>query len=57
MPAAPIDFTLGMEPIEFVYSSPWSSPLPVTTIIPSKDEAVTILHALLADDGFVGSTW
>ncbi|KAF8173855.1 hypothetical protein K438DRAFT_2050878 [Mycena galopus ATCC 62051] len=48
---------LGMELILLVYSAPWIESLPVSTIIPKKDQAVEILEALLADEGFAESTW
>ncbi|KAJ7652475.1 hypothetical protein DFH06DRAFT_1331102 [Mycena polygramma] len=39
---------LGMEVILPVYSSPWTDPLPVTTVIPSKDVAISALdHHLI----------
>ncbi|KAF8201026.1 hypothetical protein K438DRAFT_1965552 [Mycena galopus ATCC 62051] len=44
---------LGMELILPVYSAPWIESLLVSTIIPKKDQAVEILEALLADEGFV----
>jgi hypothetical protein len=57
MPTMLVDFTLGMEPIKPIYAPPWANPLPVTTIIPTKDEAVAVLQALLMDVGFTSSTW
>ncbi|KAJ7231768.1 hypothetical protein C8J57DRAFT_1533427 [Mycena rebaudengoi] len=38
--SAPFDDSLGMEPIVPVYSAPWSSPLPVTTVILLKEDAL-----------------
>ncbi|KAJ7896907.1 hypothetical protein B0H13DRAFT_2522226 [Mycena leptocephala] len=54
---ASVDFTLGMESILPVYTPPWAEPLPVTTIISSKDKAVAVLQAMLADEGLRQSTW
>ncbi|KAJ7106309.1 hypothetical protein C8R44DRAFT_745380 [Mycena epipterygia] len=39
----PLDLTLGMEAILSVYTPPWVSLLPVTTIIPPKEAAVSFL--------------
>ncbi|KAJ7231697.1 hypothetical protein B0H12DRAFT_1239882 [Mycena haematopus] len=46
---SPIEGSLGMELILSVYSPPWSTPLPVTTIISEKDKAAKTLDALMAD--------
>ncbi|KAJ7089131.1 hypothetical protein C8R44DRAFT_892507 [Mycena epipterygia] len=46
-----------MERILPVYAAPWAEPLPVTTIIPSKEDAVAMLEQYLADPGFFHSTW
>ncbi|KAJ7832131.1 hypothetical protein B0H14DRAFT_3463575 [Mycena olivaceomarginata] len=51
------DLTLGLERIIPVYSPPWATPLPVTTIIPDKEDAVDVLKQFLADSSFSGSTW
>ena len=52
-----VDLILGMERIESVYSPPWAEPLPVSTIIPPKSNAVAILNEFLADPSFSASTW
>ncbi|KAF8145919.1 hypothetical protein K438DRAFT_1781543 [Mycena galopus ATCC 62051] len=57
VPALPSIGLLGMEPILPVYAPPWADPLPVTTIILDKDEAIDTFSNLLADTEFAGSTW
>ncbi|KAJ7164733.1 ribonuclease H-like domain-containing protein [Mycena crocata] len=52
-----LDLTLGLERIVPVYAPPWAEPLPVTTVIPTKEHAVAILREFLADDRFAGATW
>ncbi|KAJ7829089.1 hypothetical protein B0H14DRAFT_3465924 [Mycena olivaceomarginata] len=52
-----VDFTLGMERIIPVYAPPWTEPLPVTTVMPSKEDAMDVLARYLTDDDFVYSTW
>ena len=54
---APFDHSLGMEPIFPMYAAPWTPPLPLTTIIPSKEEALEALRIALADDQRRGATW
>jgi hypothetical protein len=44
------DPTLGMEPIVLSLSVPWTPPLPVTTVILSKDDALRALDVALADE-------
>ncbi|KAF7372324.1 reverse transcriptase [Mycena venus] len=51
------DFTLGMEPILPVYAAPWAPPLPVATVIPPKQSAVSVLNDFLADDDYARATW
>ncbi|KAF7371197.1 reverse transcriptase [Mycena sanguinolenta] len=53
----PFDSSLGMEPIFPVYAAPWSSPLPVTTAIPGKEEALRALHVALGDNRRNGAAW
>ncbi|KAK7002017.1 hypothetical protein R3P38DRAFT_3215771 [Favolaschia claudopus] len=48
---------LGMERIKPVYLPPWADPLPVTTLIPPRETAVSVLDELLADQSFADSTW
>jgi ribonuclease HI len=56
--ATPLDLTLGLERILPVYAPLWSEPLPVTTIIPSKELAIRTLDRLLMDvSQYAGATW
>jgi ribonuclease HI len=48
---------LGLEPILPVYAAPWALPLPVTTIIPPKEEALRALDAALVDERRSLATW
>ncbi|KAJ7689261.1 hypothetical protein B0H17DRAFT_1135073 [Mycena rosella] len=56
-PSADFDATLGMEPITPVYAAPWSTPLPVTTVILPKDDALAALEVALADERRSKATW
>ncbi|KAJ7108626.1 hypothetical protein C8R44DRAFT_743883 [Mycena epipterygia] len=44
------DSSLGLEPIVPVYAPPWATPLPVTTVILPKEDALAALEAALADE-------
>ncbi|KAJ7708189.1 hypothetical protein B0H17DRAFT_1031871 [Mycena rosella] len=48
-PDTDFDETLGMEPIVPVYAAPWTTPLPVTTIILPKEDALRALEVVMAD--------
>ena len=50
------DATLGMEPIIPVYTAPWATPLPVTTVIFPKEDALCALKVALADARHNSST-
>ncbi|KAF8185515.1 hypothetical protein K438DRAFT_2155311 [Mycena galopus ATCC 62051] len=56
-PPTPIDLTLGMERIYPVYAPPWIDLLPVTTIIPTKENATAVLQDLLSDSALASATW
>jgi ribonuclease HI len=51
------DSSLGLEPILPVYAAPWSDPLPVTTVIPQKEDALRALNLALGDKWYKGATW
>lgn len=51
------DSSLGLEPIVPVYAPPWATPLPVTTVILPKEDALAALEAALADERRRCSTW
>ncbi|KAJ6572181.1 hypothetical protein B0H19DRAFT_1065155 [Mycena capillaripes] len=46
-----------MEPIESIYIPPWSSPLPVTTIILDKSSTIAVLKDLLLDMLYLNAVW
>ncbi|KAF7371869.1 reverse transcriptase [Mycena venus] len=46
-----------MEPITPVYTAPWATPLPVTTIILSNEEALKALDIALNDERRRRATW
>ncbi|KAF7372215.1 reverse transcriptase [Mycena venus] len=51
------DSSLGMEPILPVYAAPWSPPLPVTSVILAKEEALRALEIALDDSRRYRATW
>ncbi|KAJ6531664.1 hypothetical protein DFH09DRAFT_1093113 [Mycena vulgaris] len=51
------DHSLTMEPIIPIYSPPWDDALPITTIIPTKEAAIEVLHKLLLDEDSYAATW
>ncbi|KAJ7731688.1 hypothetical protein DFH07DRAFT_968681 [Mycena maculata] len=51
------DLSLGMEHILPVYAVLWATPLPVSTVIPSKDQAISVLEQYLEDPDYMGGTW
>ncbi|KAJ7138778.1 hypothetical protein C8R43DRAFT_955251 [Mycena crocata] len=55
--SASIDHSLGMERILPVYAPPWAEPLPVTTLILPKDDALKVLNEMLLDPTLKHSTW
>ncbi|KAJ7605221.1 hypothetical protein B0H17DRAFT_1222003 [Mycena rosella] len=56
-PAVDFDASLGMEPILPVYVAPWATPLPVTTVILPKEDALCALEVALGDERRRCSTW
>ncbi|KAJ7623093.1 hypothetical protein DFH06DRAFT_1142876 [Mycena polygramma] len=56
-PGAPFDDFLGMERIVPVYAAPWNEPLPFTTIILGKDDALGALDTALRDEQVWRATW
>jgi ribonuclease HI len=54
---ADFDSSLGMEPINLVYTPTWNPPLPVTTVILPQDEALQALDLALRDERRRASTW
>ena len=51
------DSSLGMEPIVLVFAAPWSLPLPITTVILSKEEALRALGVVLSTDWQKQAIW
>ncbi|KAJ7029710.1 hypothetical protein C8F04DRAFT_1398250 [Mycena alexandri] len=56
-PEMDFDDSLGMEPILPIYDAPWKNPLPVTTIIPPKEDALRALDLTTRDPVYQRSTW
>ncbi|KAF7372207.1 reverse transcriptase [Mycena venus] len=56
-PGAAFGSTLRMEPIVPVYAAPWALPLPVSTVILPKDEALKALEAAMGDERRRQATW
>ncbi|KAJ7859078.1 hypothetical protein B0H14DRAFT_3631373 [Mycena olivaceomarginata] len=54
---ADVDLRLGMEQIFPTYAPPWSEPLPVSTHIPSKEDAIAALNAHLAHHRHSAEIW
>ncbi|KAJ7692409.1 hypothetical protein B0H17DRAFT_1283694 [Mycena rosella] len=49
-PHADFDATLGLEPIVAIYTAPWATPLPVTTVILPKEGLVCATTKAVEDD-------
>ncbi|KAJ7932334.1 hypothetical protein B0H13DRAFT_1857161 [Mycena leptocephala] len=57
LPGADFDSPLGLEQILPVYAAPWNAPLPVTTIVLSKEDALKALAVALEDARWCQSMW